>query len=297
MGMTMTQKILAAHAGLPEVKAGQLIEAKLDMVLGNDITSPVAINEFEKCGACSVFDKNRIALVLDHFVPNKDIKAAEQCRQTRNFAGKYDIKNFFDGGRMGIEHALLPEQGIVGPGDCIIGADSHTCTYGALGAFSTGVGSTDMAAGMISGKAWFKVPSAIRVTLKGKPTGFVSGKDVILHLIGEIGVDGALYQSLEFTGDGVAALSMDDRLSIANMAIEAGAKNGIFPVDDVTRSYCEGRFTRTPVEYTADEDAEYTREVVIDLSTLRPTVSFPHLPENTRTIDEIGEKEVKICRP
>lgn len=294
MGMTMTQKILAAHAGLPEVKAGQLIEAKLDMVLGNDITSPVAINEFEKCGACSVFDKNRIALVLDHFVPNKDIKAAEQCRQTRNFAGKYDIKNFFDVGRMGIEHALLPEQGIVGPGDCIIGADSHTCTYGALGAFSTGVGSTDMAAGMISGKAWFKVPSAIRVTLKGKPTGFVSGKDVILHLIGEIGVDGALYQSLEFTGDGVAALSMDDRLSIANMAIEAGAKNGIFPVDDVTRSYCDGRFTRTPVEYTADEDAEYTREVVIDLSTLRPTVSFPHLPENTRTIDEIGEKEVKI---
>ena len=294
MGMTMTQKILAAHAGLPEVKAGQLIEAKLDMVLGNDITSPVAINEFEKCGACSVFDKNRIALVLDHFVPNKDIKAAEQCRQTRNFSGKYDIKNFFDVGRMGIEHALLPEQGIVGPGDCIIGADSHTCTYGALGAFSTGVGSTDMAAGMISGKAWFKVPSAIRVTLKGKPTGFVSGKDVILHLIGEIGVDGALYQSLEFTGDGVAALSMDDRLSIANMAIEAGAKNGIFPVDDVTRSYCEGRFTRTPVEYTADEDAEYTREVVIDLSTLRPTVSFPHLPENTRTIDEIGEKEVKI---
>lgn len=294
MGMTMTQKILAAHAGLPEVKAGQLIEARLDMVLGNDITSPVAINEFEKCGACSVFDKNRIALVLDHFVPNKDIKAAEQCRQTRNFAGKYDIKNFFDVGRMGIEHALLPEQGIVGPGDCIIGADSHTCTYGALGAFSTGVGSTDMAAGMISGKAWFKVPSAIRVTLKGKPTGFVSGKDVILHLIGEIGVDGALYQSLEFTGDGVAALSMDDRLSIANMAIEAGAKNGIFPVDDVTRSYCEGRFTRTPVEYTADEDAEYTREVAIDLSTLRPTVSFPHLPENTRTIDEIGEKEVKI---
>ena len=294
MGMTMTQKIVAAHAGLPEVKAGQLIEAKLDMVLGNDITSPVAINEFEKCGACSVFDKNRIALVLDHFVPNKDIKAAEQCRQTRNFAGKYDIKNFFDVGRMGIEHALLPEQGIVGPGDCIIGADSHTCTYGALGAFSTGVGSTDMAAGMISGKAWFKVPSAIRVTLKGKPTGFVSGKDVILHLIGEIGVDGALYQSLEFTGDGVAALSMDDRLSIANMAIEAGAKNGIFPVDDVTRSYCEGRFTRTPVEYTADEDAEYTREVVIDLSALRPTVSFPHLPENTRTIDEIGEKEVKI---
>ena len=294
MGMTMTQKILAAHAGLPEVKAGQLIEAKLDMVLGNDITSPVAINEFEKCGACHVFDNQRIALVLDHFVPNKDIKAAEQCRQTRNFAGKYDIKHFYDVGRMGIEHALLPEQGIVGPGDCIIGADSHTCTYGALGAFSTGVGSTDMAAGMITGKAWFKVPSAIKVTLTGKPTGFVSGKDVILHLIGEIGVDGALYQSLEFTGDGVAALSMDDRLCIANMAIEAGAKNGIFPVDDVTRAYCKDRFTHTPVEYTADEDAEYTREVVINLSQLRPTVSFPHLPENTRTIDEIGPKEVKI---
>lgn len=294
MGMTMTQKILAAHAGLPEVKAGQLIEAKLDMVLGNDITSPVAINEFEKCGACHVFDNQRIALVLDHFVPNKDIKAAEQCRQTRNFAGKYDIKHFYDVGRMGIEHALLPEQGIVGPGDCIIGADSHTCTYGALGAFSTGVGSTDMAAGMITGKAWFKVPSAIKVTLTGKPTGFVSGKDVILHLIGEIGVDGALYQSLEFTGDGVAALSMDDRLCIANMAIEAGAKNGIFPVDDVTRAYCKDRFIRTPVEYTADEDAEYTREVVINLSKLRPTVSFPHLPENTRTIDEIGPTEVKI---
>lgn len=294
MGMTMTQKILAAHAGLPEVKAGQLIEAKLDMVLGNDITSPVAINEFEKCGACHVFDSQRIALVLDHFVPNKDIKAAEQCRQTRNFAGKYDIKHFYDVGRMGIEHALLPEQGIVGPGDCIIGADSHTCTYGALGAFSTGVGSTDMAAGMITGKAWFKVPSAIKVTLTGKPTGFVSGKDVILHLIGEIGVDGALYQSLEFTGDGVAALSMDDRLCIANMAIEAGAKNGIFPVDDVTRAYCKDRFTRTLVEYAADEDAEYTREVVIDLASLRPTVSFPHLPENTRTIDEIGPTEVKI---
>ncbi len=294
MGMTMTQKILAAHAGLDKVEAGQLIEAKLDMVLGNDITSPVAINEFEKCGACSVFDKDRIALVLDHFVPNKDIKAAEQCRQTRNFAGKYDITNFFDVGKMGIEHALLPEQGIVGPGDCVIGADSHTCTYGALGAFSTGVGSTDMAAGMITGKAWFKVPSAIKVVLKNKPTGFVAGKDVILHLIGEIGVDGALYQSLEFTGDGVAALSMDDRLCIANMAIEAGAKNGIFPVDDVTRAYCEGRFRRTPVEYQADEDAEYTRVVEIDLAKLRPTVSFPHLPENTRTIDEIGETEVKI---
>ena len=294
MAMTMTQKILARHAGLEEVRAGQLIQAKLDLVLGNDITTPVAINEFEAAGFQKVFDKSRIALVMDHFAPNKDIKAATQCKQCRTFARKFDIDNYYDVGEMGIEHALLPEKGLVAPGEAVIGADSHTCTYGALGAFSTGVGSTDMAAGMISGKAWFKVPSAIRVTLKGKPTGFVSGKDVILHLIGEIGVDGALYQSLEFTGDGVAALSMDDRLSIANMAIEAGAKNGIFPVDDVTRSYCEGRFTRTPVEYTADEDAEYTREVVIDLSTLRPTVSFPHLPENTRTIDEIGEKEVKI---
>ncbi len=286
MGMTMTQKILAAHAGLDHVEAGQLIEAKLDLVLGNDITSPVAINEFEKCGANSVFDKNRIALVLDHFVPNKDIKAAEQCRQTRGFAGKYDIKNFFDVGKMGIEHALLPEQGLVGPGDCIIGADSHTCTYGALGAFSTGVGSTDMAAGMISGKAWFKVPSAIKVVLKGKKTGFVSGKDVILHLIGEIGVDGALYQSLEFTGEGVSDLSIEDRLCIANMAIEAGAKNGIFPVDDKTLAYEKGRFQREPKGYTADPDADYTRVVEIDLSTLRPTVSFPHLPENTKTIDE-----------
>jgi 3-isopropylmalate/(R)-2-methylmalate dehydratase large subunit len=294
MGMTMTQKILAAHAGLDRVEAGQLIEANLDMVLGNDITSPVAINEFEKCGANAVFDRERISLVLDHFTPNKDIKAAEQCAQVRNFADRYDIKNFFDVGQMGIEHALLPEQGIVGPGDCIIGADSHTCTYGALGAFSTGVGSTDMAAGMITGKAWFKVPSAIKVVLKNRPTGYVSGKDVILHLIGEIGVDGALYQSLEFTGDGVAALSMDDRLCIANMAIEAGAKNGIFPVDDVTRAYCKDRFQRNPVEYAADEDAEYSRVVEIDLAQLRPTVSFPHLPENTRTIDEIGKTEVKI---
>jgi 3-isopropylmalate/(R)-2-methylmalate dehydratase large subunit len=286
VAMTMTQKILAAHAGLENVTAGQLIEAKLDLVLGNDITSPVAINEFEKCGAQSIFDKNRIALVLDHFVPNKDIKAAEQCRQTRDFAGKYDIKNFFDVGRMGIEHALLPEQGLVGPGDCVIGADSHTCTYGALGAFSTGVGSTDMAAGMISGKAWFKVPFAIKVVLKGKLPPYVSGKDVILHLIGEIGVDGALYQSLEFTGEGVKELSMDDRLCISNMAIEAGAKNGIFPVDDVTLAYEKGRFEREPKIYSADPDAEYTRTVTIDLDTLRPTVSFPHLPENTKTIDE-----------
>ena len=263
-----------------------------NLVLGNDITSPVAINEFEKCGADSVFDKSRIALVLDHFTPNKDIKAAEQCRQVRRFASKYDIDNFFDVGRVGIEHALLPEQGIVVPGDCVIGADSHTCTYGALGAFSTGVGSTDMAAGMIAGKTWFKVPQAIRVTLHGKLPKWVSGKDVILHLIGEIGVDGALYESLEFTGDGVKSLSMDDRLCIANMAIEAGAKNGIFPVDEVTLAYGKGRFRREPVIYTADDDAAYVSEVTINLDELRPTVAFPHLPENTRTIDEVGEVKI-----
>lgn len=292
MGMTMTQKILAAHAGLPEVKAGQLIRANLDMVLGNDITSPVAINEFDRCGACSVFDRSKIALVMDHFTPNKDIKAAQQCKQVRTFARKYDIKHYFDVGQMGIEHALLPEQGIVGPGDLVIGADSHTCTYGALGAFSTGVGSTDMAAGMISGQAWFKVPSAIKVTLIGRCPQYVSGKDVILHLIGTIGVDGALYRSLEFAGEGVASLSMDDRLCIANMAIEAGAKNGIFPVDDVTRAYCEGRTERPFTVYEADPDADYDAEYTINLSTLRPTVAFPHLPENTRTIDEAGEVKI-----
>ncbi len=292
MGMTMTQKILAAHAGLPEVTAGQLIEAKLDLVLGNDITSPVAIDEFEKCGADSVFDRGRIALVMDHFTPNKDIKSAQQCLRTRTFAHRYDITNFFDVGRMGIEHALLPEQGLVGPGDCIIGADSHTCTYGALGAFSTGVGSTDMAAGMITGKAWFKVPSAIRVVLTGKPKKWVGGKDVILHLIGQIGVDGALYRSLEFTGEGLKSLGMADRLTIANMAIEAGAKNGIFPVDEITEEYVEGRFQRKPVVYTADEDAEYDETITIDLSALRPVVAFPHLPSNTKTIDEA--KGVKI---
>ena len=286
MGMTMTQKILAAHAGLPEVGAGQLIEAKLDLCLGNDITAPVAINEFERCGACRVYDKSRVALVMDHFTPNKDIKAAEQVKKPREFAGKMGIEHFYDVGRMGIEHALLPEQGLVGPGDCVIGADSHTCTYGALGAFSTGVGSTDLAAGMATGKAWFKVPSAIQVVLTGRLGRFVSGKDVILHLIGEIGVDGALYRSLEFTGEGVASLSMDDRLCIANMAIEAGAKNGVFPVDDVTMTYVEGRFKRTPVVYEADPDAVYDQVVTIDLSALRPTVSFPHLPENTKTIDE-----------
>lgn len=294
MGMTMSQKILAAHAGLDSVTAGQLIEAKLDLVLGNDITSPVAVNEFEKCGASSVFNREKIALVMDHFTPNKDIKAATQCKQVRAFAGKYDIKNYFDVGEMGIEHALLPEKGLVGPGSLVIGADSHTCTYGALGAFSTGVGSTDMAAGMISGKAWFKVPSAIKFVLTGKPSQWVSGKDVILHIIGMIGVDGALYKSMEFVGDGLQYLNIDDRLCIANMAIEAGAKNGIFPVDDITREYCEGRFQGTPVEFSADEDAEYDEEYVIDLSTLRPTVSYPHLPENTKTIDEAEADHVKI---
>ena len=292
MGMTMTQKILAAHAGLSEVKAGQLIEARLDIVHGNDITASVAVKEFEKAGASAVFDRSRITLTMDHFTPNKDIKAAEQCRLVRNFANQYDILHYYDVGRVGIEHALLPEQGLVGPGDCIIGAESHTCTYGALGAFSTGVGSTDMAAGMITGKAWFKVPSAIRFVLTGSLPEYVSGKDVILHIIGMIGVDGALYQSMEFTGDGVKSLSMDDRLCIANMAIEAGAKNGIFPVDDVTREYIRGRFQREPVEYSADEDAEYTATYTIDLSALRPTVSFPHLPSNTRTIDEVGEVKI-----
>ena len=292
MAMTMTQKILARHAGLDQVSPGQLINAKLDMVLGNDITSPVAINEFEKCGADRVFSNTAISLVMDHFVPNKDIKAAQQCKRVRQFANKYDIQNYFDVGQMGIEHALLPEKGLVGPGDCIIGADSHTCTYGALGAFSTGVGSTDMAAGMATGMAWFKVPTAIKVEITGKKRPFVSGKDVILHLIGEIGVDGALYQSLEFCGDGLQDLSMDDRLCIANMAIEAGAKNGIFPVDAVTMAYIEGRFQRQPVVMEADPDAEYTKTVHIDLNTLRPTVAFPHLPENTRTIDDVGQVKI-----
>ena len=294
MGMTMSQKILAAHAGLPEVKAGQLIEAQLDLVLGNDVTTPVAINVFEENGATSVFDNTKIAMIMDHFTPNKDIKAATQVKQVRDFADKYDITNYRDVGGMGIEHALLPEMGLVGPGCLCIGADSHTCTYGALGAFSTGVGSTDMCAGMISGKAWFKVPSAIKFNLVGKPQGYVSGKDVILHIIGKIGVDGALYKSMEFVGEGVKHLNIDDRLCIANMAIEAGAKNGIFPVDDITREYCVGRYQGTPVEYYPDDDAVYDEEYTIDLSELRPTVSFPHLPENTRTVDEIGETEVKI---
>ena len=294
MGMTMTQKILAAHAGLDSVVAGQLIEAKLDMVLGNDVTSPVAINEMNKFGKNSVFDNTRISLVMDHFTPNKDIQSAENCKQVRTFAKAHGITHYFDVGNMGIEHALLPEQGIVTAGDCIIGADSHTCTYGALGAFSTGVGSTDMAAGMVAGKTWLKVPSAIKVVVTGKKNEFVSGKDVILHIIGEIGVDGALYKSLEFTGDGISELSMDDRLCIANMAIECGAKNGIFPVDDVTRAYLDGRSEREYKVYEADDDAEYDSVITVDLGTLRPTVAFPHLPENTKTIDAIAPESIKI---
>ena len=286
MGMTMTQKILAAHAGLDHVEAGQLIEAKLDLVLGNDITTPVAIHEIEKMKTNGVFDKDKIALVMDHFVPNKDIKSAEHCKLVREFAGKEGITNYFDVGEMGIEHALLPEKGLVVAGDCVIGADSHTCTYGALGAFSTGVGSTDMAAGMATGQAWFKVPSAIKVVLTNQPAPFISGKDVILYLIGEIGVDGALYQSLEFTGDGLKYMNMDDRLTIANMAIEGGAKNGIFPVDEKTIAYMKEHSDKEPVIYEADPDAEYTREITIDLSTLRPTVAYPHLPENTHPVEE-----------
>lgn len=286
MGMTMTQKILAAHAGLEEVRAGQLISARLDEVLGNDITTPVAINEFNKAGFTSVFDNTRINIVLDHFVPNKDVKSAQQSKQCREFAREYGIVNFFDVGKMGIEHALLPEQGIVTAGDAIIGADSHTCTYGALGAFSTGGGSTDMAAAMATGSLWFKVPSAIRFVLTGKLQPRVSGKDVILHIIGKIGVDGALYKSMEFAGPGVASLSMDDRLCICNMAIEAGAKNGIFPVDDVTVQYLTGRSQRPWKVYEADEDAEYDETIEIDLSSIEPTVSWPHLPENTHTAKE-----------
>lgn len=289
MGMTMTQKILAAHAGLDSVVAGQLINAKLDMVLANDITGPVSINEFEGAGFDKVFDKSRISLVMDHFAPNKDIKSAEQCKKCRTFARRFDIDNFYDVGEMGIEHALLPEKGLVCAGEAIIGADSHTCTYGALGAFSTGVGSTDLAAGIATGQAWFKVPSAIRFNLTGKLSEHVSGKDVILHIIGMIGVDGALYRSMEFTGPGVASLSMDDRLCICNMAIEAGGKNGIFPVDDITREYMQGRVTRSYNIYEADADAEYDETYDIDLSSIKSTVSFPHLPENTRTIDEVGD--------
>ncbi len=292
MGMTMTQKILAAHAGLAAVEAGQLINAELDIVLGNDITTPVAINEFKKAGFDKVFDKDKIAVVLDHFVPNKDIKAAQQSKQCREFSCAHCISHFYDVGKMGIEHALLPEQGVVTAGDCIIGADSHTCTYGALGAFSTGVGSTDMAAGMATGKAWFKVPSAILFRLSGKLSPLCSGKDVILSIIGKIGVDGALYKSMEFTGEGVASLSMDDRLCICNMAIEAGAKNGIFPVDDVTKAYMEGRCERTPVIYEADADANYEKVIDIDLSTIVPTVACPHLPENTKPADTLSDIKI-----
>ena len=295
MGMTMTQKILAVHAGLDSVQAGQLIEADLDLVLGNDITSPVAIHEIEKMKVDGVFHKDKIALVMDHFVPNKDIKSAQHCKCVREFACKNEITNYFDVGEMGIEHALLPEKGLTVAGDVIIGADSHTCTYGALGAFSTGVGSTDMAAGMATGKAWFKVPSAIKFNIVGKPKKWVSGKDVILHIIGMIGVDGALYKSMEFTGDGLKYLSIDDRLTMANMAIEAGGKNGIFEVDDITEAYLKERVDREYTVYTADEDAEYEKVYDIDLSELKPTVAFPHLPENTKTIDQVGEVKIDQC--
>lgn len=287
MSMTMTQKILARAAGLDRVEAGQLIEARLDLVLGNDITTPVAIGEFEKAALTQVFDREKIAIVLDHSTPCKDIKSAELCAVCRRFAQKHGIKNFFDVGEMGVEHALLPEKGLCAPGEVIIGADSHTCTYGALGAFSTGVGSTDMAAGMATGLAWFKVPPAIKVTLTGSLRKWVSGKDVMLHLIGLIGVDGALYQSLEFCGEGVASLTMDDRFTISNMAIEAGAKNGIFPVDDQTEAYLKGRVDRDWQAFQPDEDAVYEREVVIDLSALKPTVALPHLPSNTKTVDQV----------
>ena len=292
MGMTMTQKILAAHAGLETVEAGQLIEAKLDMVLGNDVTTPVAIHEMEKFKNQEVFDKDKIAMVLDHFTPNKDIKSAEHCKCVRQYANEHNITNFFDVGEVGIEHALLPEKGLVVAGNAVIGADSHTCTYGALGAFSTGVGSTDMAAGMATGKAWFKVPSAIKFVLTGKPAEWISGKDIILHIIGMIGVDGALYKSMEFVGDGIRYLSMDDRFTMANMAIEAGGKNGIFPVDDVTIAYMKEHSTKEYTVYEADEDAVYDETYTIDLSTLKPTVAFPHLPENTKTIDEVGDIKI-----
>ncbi len=292
MGMTMTQKILAKHAGLDFVREGQLIEVNLDLVLGNDITTPVAINEFNKFAIDKVFDKEKIAIVPDHFTPNKDIKAAEQCKFTRQFVLSKNIKNYFEIGQMGIEHCLIPEKGLAVAGDVIIGADSHTCTYGALGAFSTGIGSTDMAAGMATGKCWFKVPKAIKFTLKNKPSKWVSGKDIILHVIGMIGVDGALYKSMEFVGDGIKNLSMDDRFTMSNMAIEAGGKNGIFPVDEKTIEYLKEHTNREWVSYEADKDDIYEKECEIDLSKIRPTVAFPHLPDNTRTIDEVGDIEI-----
>ncbi|MBR6046430.1 MAG: 3-isopropylmalate dehydratase large subunit [Ruminococcus sp.] len=292
MGMTMTQKILAAHAGLDEVKAGQLIMADLDLVLGNDVTTPVAINEFNKAGFDSIFSQDKITMVMDHFTPNKDIKAAAQCKQCREFARQYGVKNYFDVGDMGIEHALLPEKGLVAPGDCVIGADSHTCTYGALGAFSTGVGSTDMCAGMAKGKDWFRVPSAIKFNITGKLPKWSAAKDVILHIIGMIGVDGALYKSMEFSGEGLKNLTMEDRLCMANMAIEAGAKNGIFAVDEVTLDYIKDKVTKEYKIYEADPDAEYDAVYDIDLSQIKPTVAFPHLPENARTFDQIDEVKI-----
>ena len=295
MGMTMTQKILAAHAGKASVAAGELIEAKLDLVLGNDVTTPVAITEFENAGFTKVFDKDKIAIVLDHFTPCKDINAAKLSLQARTFAKKHNITNFFDVGTMGIEHALLPEKGLIAAGECCIGADSHTCTYGALGAFSTGIGSTDMCAGMASGRAWFKVPAAIEFHLTGALQPWVSGKDVILHIIGMIGVDGALYKSMEFTGPGVSSLSMDDRFTIANMAIEAGAKNGIFPVDEKTEAYMTGRVNRPWTAYEPDPDAEYEKTIEIDLSAIEPTVSLPHLPSNTKTVKEVAGMDIQQC--
>lgn len=292
MGMTMTQKILASHAGLEQVEAGQLIRAKLDLVLGNDITSSVAIREFKKANFKEVFDKDKIAMVMDHFVPNKDIKAAQQCKACRTFARSHEITNYFDVGDMGIEHALLPEKGLVAPGELVIGADSHTCTYGALGAFSTGVGSTDMAAGMATGEGWFKVPAAIKFHLTGSLQQNVFGKDVILQIIGMIGVDGALYKSMEFDGPGLKNLTIDDRLSMANMAIEAGAKNGIFAVDDITLDYVKDKVDRPFTLFKADEDAVYDEFYNIDLSTIKPTVACPHLPENTK--DAKALNDVKI---
>ncbi|MCI2062497.1 MAG: 3-isopropylmalate dehydratase large subunit [Eubacteriaceae bacterium] len=294
MGMTMTQKILAEHAGMESVSAGQLISADLDMVLANDITGPVSIKEFDKAGFGEVFDKSKISLVMDHFVPNKDIKSAEQCKTCRMFARRFDIDNYYDVGEMGIEHALLPEKGLVAAGDAIIGADSHTCTYGALGAFSTGVGSTDLAAGIATGRAWFKVPAAIKFELTGKPAKYVGGKDIILHIIGMIGVDGALYKSMEFCGDGIQYLTMDDRLTISNMAIEAGGKNGIFPVDEITKQYMAERVGRPYKIFAADSDAEYDEEYRIDLAGIEPTVSYPHLPENTKTISAAEKDDIKI---
>lgn len=293
MGMTMTQKILASHAKLDTVQTGQLILCNLDLVLGNDITSPVAIKEFAKLDKENVFDRDKVTMIMDHFAPNKDIKAAEQCKMCREFCGSHHITHFYDVGEMGIEHALIPEKGLVTAGNAVIGADSHTCTYGALGAFSTGVGSTDMACGMAIGKVWFKVPSAIRFNLTGKLNKYVSGKDVILHIIGKIGVDGALYKSMEFGGEGLSALSMSDRLCISNMAIEAGAKNGIFEVDEITLEYLKSHGAGEPVIFKADDDAVYDEIININLSEIQPTVAFPHLPENAKTFDEIGDIEIQ----